>query len=159
MVLLTPPAEVTVALSPVAWKVWTRDSAASKRRHPAGLRSGTTRNSIGALAVAAGGAAVAGADVDVVWVVQPARSAAPRTAAPKIPITCRIPSPPWRPRRGNNLVSPEPYREAPGRSIGQAAVLALPAARRMAQGRSAMEKLQVQQVQAMKAARMMAVRP
>ena len=39
------------------------------------------------------------------------------------------------------------------------AVLAVPAARQIAQGRFAIEKLRVQQVPAMKTAKMMAVRP
>jgi hypothetical protein len=40
MLLVMPPAEVTEAVSPVALKVWTRDSAASNRVQPAGFSLG-----------------------------------------------------------------------------------------------------------------------
>ncbi|MBL6616055.1 MAG: hypothetical protein ISP49_06210 [Reyranella sp.] len=70
MVLVIPPADVTEAVSPVAVNVWTRDNAASKRVHPAGFLSATTRNWMGALAV---GAAAAGAGgVDACCVEHPA---------------------------------------------------------------------------------------
>jgi hypothetical protein len=62
MLLVTPPAEVTEAVSPVAQNVWTRDSAASNRMHPAGFLSGTTRNSMGAFG--AGAVCVDACDVD-----------------------------------------------------------------------------------------------
>jgi hypothetical protein len=73
MLLVIPPADVIEAPSRVAVKVWTRDSAASNRMHPAGFRSGTTRNSIGALTVDGGGVG-AGAVVDD-WVAHPAITA------------------------------------------------------------------------------------
>jgi hypothetical protein len=73
MLLLIPPADVTEAVSPVAAKEWTRDSAASKRVHPAGFLSGTTRNSMGALTV--DGVCVGGCDVDACCVEHPAVTA------------------------------------------------------------------------------------
>lgn len=62
MLLVMPPAEDTEAVPPVALNVWTRDSAASKRRQPAGFLSGTTRNSMGVLVTAADCVAACGAD-------------------------------------------------------------------------------------------------
>jgi hypothetical protein len=62
MLLVTPPAEVTRAVSPVAVKEWTRDSAASKRVHPAGFLSAITRNSMGALTIDGVGDGASGAD-------------------------------------------------------------------------------------------------
>ena len=94
MLLVMPPAEVTVAVSPVALKVWTRDSAASNRMHPAGFLSGTTRNSMGAPGVMAAG--VDGCGAAACCVVQPAMTAAAATAGAKndhVEIcTCCLPS-------------------------------------------------------------------
>jgi len=46
MLLLMPPADVSIAALPVAVNVCTRDNAASNLRQPVGLRpSGTTLNS------------------------------------------------------------------------------------------------------------------
>lgn len=74
MLLLMPPADVTEAPPFVAVKVWTRDNAASNRVHPAGLRSGTTRNWMGSLTLDGGSAdAEGGGDC---CVVHPAMTAA-----------------------------------------------------------------------------------
>jgi hypothetical protein len=92
MLLVMPPDEVTIAVSPVALNVWTRESAASNRMHPAGFLSGTTRNSMGAEGVMTAG--VDGADA--CCVVHPATTAATATAGAKdVHVDmriCRLPS-------------------------------------------------------------------
>src|SRR5262249_53933209 len=87
MALVIPPAEVTDAVSPVALKVWTRDSAASKRMHPAGFRSGTTRNSMGAAGASAVGVAACGADA--CCGVQAAMKALAVASARDVPVNLR----------------------------------------------------------------------
>ncbi len=88
MLLLMPPAEVTVAVSPARVNVWTRDSAGSNRKHPDGFLSGTTRNSIGALTVEEGGAdaCIPG----VCCVEHPARTAAYKAEVHNTPVRFRM---------------------------------------------------------------------
>jgi hypothetical protein len=62
MLLVIPPADVTEAVSPAAVKEWTRDSAASKRVHPAGFLSAITRNSMGPFTVGGVGGGACGVD-------------------------------------------------------------------------------------------------
>ena len=77
MLLVIPPADVTEAVSPVAVKEWTRDSAASNRVHPAGFLSGITRKSMGALT--AEGVGVGACGVDACCVEHPAETATAMT--------------------------------------------------------------------------------
>src|SRR5262249_54066750 len=88
MLLLMPPAEVTEAVSPVALKVWTRDSAASNRVQPAGFLSGTTRNSMGVLEGVVVG--IKGCGADACCVVHPAMTALAMASAKNVPVKLRI---------------------------------------------------------------------
>ena len=88
MLLVMPPAEVTEAVSPVAVKVWTRDSAASNRMQLAGFLSGTTRNSMGALMPAADRVDACGADA--CCVEHPVMTAPAKASAEHVPVKLRI---------------------------------------------------------------------
>ena len=103
MLLVMPPAEVTVAVSPARVTVWTRDSAVSNRMHPDGFLSGTTRNSIGALTVEEGGAdaCIPGG----CCVEHPARTAAYKAEVHNTPVKFRIVFTFGQRRRNNGLSS------------------------------------------------------
>jgi hypothetical protein len=93
MLLVIPPADVTVAESPVALKVCTRDSAASNRMHPAGFLSGTTRNSIGALGI--GAVCVDACGIDACCVEHPATAAVAIARMEMVPVKLGMRFPPF----------------------------------------------------------------